>query len=368
MGLFDFKPKNKLGIDIGTSSIKVVELSKEGGHFKLENYGLFELESVDEAVSVSGVASGSKPAHLSDLDIAWGIREIIKRSKMNARDAVASIPSFSTFSTIITMPYLSEKDMAQSIQFEARKYVPLPINEVVLDWSIINIAANSQQPTTNNGQQSGSRPPTVEVFLVAVPKSEAQRYQVIARNAGVNLKALELENAALIRSLIGNDLAPVAIVNIGGRSTSILIVDNGFERVNRNYEMGGFEITKTIARSLNISLKRAEELKRSFGIKEADNNVIRQAMSSLIDMMAFETKKTIHTYEETSGAQIKKIILVGGLVNMPNLTDYFSQKLGYEVILGNPLARVIVPPGFEKLYSELKASFAIAIGLAMREL
>lgn len=362
MGLFDFKSKNKLGVDIGTSSIKVVELSKDGGRFKLENYGLFELESLDEAVAVPGLASGSRPAHLSDADIAWGIREVIRRSKMSARDAVASIPSFSTFSTIINMPYLSEKDMAQSIQFEARKYVPLPINEVVLDWSIISLAPNAIS------QQGGAKPPTVEVFLVAVPKAEAQRYQTIARNAGVNLKALELENAALIRSLVGNDLAPVAIVNIGGRSTSILIVDNGFEKVSRNYEVGGFEVTKSIARSLNVNLKRAEELKRSFGIKEVDNNVIRQAMSSLLDMMAFETKKTIHTYEEAKHIEIKKVILIGGLANMPNFANYFSQKLGFEVTLGGPLARVITPPGLEKLHPELNASFAIAVGLAMREI
>ena len=75
------------------------------------------------------------------------------------------------------------------------------------------------------------------------------------KTAGLNLRALELENAALIRSLIGNDLSPVAIVNIGGRSTSILIVDGGFERVSHNYEVGGFEITKSISRSLNVSLK-----------------------------------------------------------------------------------------------------------------
>ena len=380
------KPRSLLGIDIGTSSIKVVELSREGGRFKLENYGLFELESMEESVTTVGSMTGSRPAHLSDLDIAWGIKEVLKRSKISARDAVASIPTFTTFATIITMPYLSQKDMAQSIQFEARKYVPLPLNEVVLDWSIINIApsGNNQQPTSNvqsptfHNQQVGSGklgagssvngPPTVEVFLVAVPKVETGRYQFIAQNSGVNLRALELENSALIRSLVGNDLSPTAIVNIGGRSTSILIVDGGFERVSHNYEVGGFEVTKSISRSLNISLKRAEELKRSFGIKDVDNNVIQQSMSSLLDMMAFETKKTMHNYEDSRNVKIGKVILVGGLANMPNFINYFSQKLGSPVIAGNPLARVITPPGLEKLHPEISASFPIAIGLAMREI
>lgn len=370
MSFFNFKSKNKIGVDIGTASIKIAELSKDGGRFKLENYGFFELESIDEALNLAGSAGGSKVAQLSDQDLAWGIKEVLKRSKISARDAIASVPSFSTFATVISMPYLSEKDMAKTINFEARKYIPLPLDEVVIDWSIINVAANagSQLSPVDSQQGGGAKPPTVEVFLVAVPKQETERYKNIMKAAGLNLRALELENAALIRSLIGNDLSPVAIVNIGGRSTSILIVDGGFERMSHNYEIGGFEITKSISRSLNVSLKRAEELKRSFGIKEIDNNVIEQAMSSLIDMMAFETKKTIHNYEEVKKNKITKIILVGGLANMPNFPNYFGAKLGVPLVPGNSLARVILPDELNKLREELNSTFTIAIGLAMREI
>ncbi len=362
MGLFDFKPKSKLGVDIGTASIKLVELSKEGGRFKLENYGLFELESVDEAINVSGQTAKGKIVHLSDQDLAWGIKEVLKRSNIKARDAVASIPSFSTFSTIITLPYLSEKDIAKTIPFEARKYIPIPLNEVVLDWSIINVATPDEPAGPN------AKPPTVEVFIVAVPIDETERYKRIMTLAGLNLRALELENSALIRGLLGNDLSPVAIVNIGGRSTSILIVDNGFERVSHNYEVGGFEITKSISKALNVGLKRAEELKKSFGMKDADNNVILQAMSSLIDMMALETRKTIKNYEDLKQTKITKVILVGGLINMPNFSSYFGAKLVTPVILGNPLARIVLPADIDKLKDELSSTFAISIGLAMREI
>jgi len=369
LSFFNFKSKNKVGIDIGTSSIKIVELSKDGGRFKLENYGFFELESIEEALSVAGSLVKSHVARLSDNDLAWGIKEIFKRSKMSARDAVASLPSFSTFATTVTMPYLSEKDMAKTIGFEARKYVPLPLDDVVLDWSIINIAANGNpQPGDSGLQPVSAKPPTVEVFLVAVPKQETERYKSIMKNASLNLRALELENAALIRALVGNDLSSLAIINIGGRSTSILIVDTGFERVSHNYEIGGFEITRSISKSLNVSLKRAEELKRSFGLKDAENNVIHQAMSSLIDMMAFETKKTIHSYEELKKTKIGRVLLVGGLANMPNFADYFGAKLGMPLTLGNSLARVVIPKELEGLQGELNSTFAIAIGLAMREI
>ncbi len=367
MGFFSFKTKGRLGIDIGTASVKIVELSKESSRFKFENYGLFELGSVDETLTaVNGSVSALQP---SNQDMAWGIREVLKRSGIKARDVVASIPSFSTFSTIITMPYLSEKDMAKTIPFEARKYIPLPLDEVVLDWSIINISANaSMPPATSGSQQSGTKPPTVEVFLVAVHKQETERYKNIMKLAGLNLRALELENAALIRALLGNDLSPVAIVNIGGRSTSILVVDGGYERISHNYEVGGYEITKSISKSLAVSLERAEELKRSFGIKDVDNNVIQQAMSSLLDMMAFETKKTIHSYEELKNTKITKVILVGGLANMPNFANYFGAKLALPLAIGNPSARLIVPQGLNQIQPEINATFAIAIGLAMREI
>ena len=369
MGFFSFKSKSKIGVDIGTSSIKIVELSKESGRFKLENYGLFELESIDEAIKVSSQLAGDKPAQLSDKDLAWGVKEILKRTKISTRETVASIPSFSTFATIITIPYLSEEDLAKAIPFEARKYIPIPLSEVVLDWSIINVAqGKAGQPLPNGGRAPGAEPPTVEVFLVAVPKEEVTRYQSIMKNVGLNLRALELENSALIRALIGNDLSPTAIINIGGRSTSILIVDGGFERVSHNYEIGGFEITKSIAHSLGISLHRAEELKRSFGIKTTDNNAVREALSSLVDMMASETRKTIHNYEDQKGTKIAKVLLVGGLANMPNFAGYFGEKLGMAVSLGNSLARVIVPPGIIRLQAEINSTFAIAVGLAMREI
>ncbi len=358
MSLFGLGPKSKLGIDIGTASIKIVELSKESGRFKLENYGLFELASSDESVALTGQKRADKTFQLSDQDMAWGIKEVLKRSKISARETIASIPSFSTFSTIISMPYLSEKDIAKSIPFEARKYIPIPLSEVVLDWSIINVAKTGDV----------GRPPTVEIYMVAVPLQETERYQNIMKLAGLNLRALEIETSALIRSLIGNDLSPIAIVNIGGRSTSILIVDNGVERVSHNYEVGGFEITRSIARSLNINLQRAEELKKSFGMREAENNVILQAMSSLLDMMAFETKKTIHNYEDLKKTKITKLMLVGGLANMPNFAHYFGQQLDMEVSLGNSLARVVIPPALEGLKGELNSTFSIAIGLAMREI
>lgn len=351
MGFFSLDKKSRLGIDIGTASIKIVELSKEANRFTLLNYGMIE------------VAAEKNTSQPSNAGIISGIKAILETAQIKSKDVVASIPSFPTFATTITLPYLSEEEVAKAMPFEARKYIPVPLSEVQLDWAIVNVHKEKKEQIIP--KSSG---PTVDVFLVAVPKQEAARYQTIMKDAGLDLKALELENFALIRSLIGNDLSPIVIVNIGGRSTSILIVENGVQRASHDYEIGGFEITKSIARSLGITVERAEELKRSLGIRDAENNIVRQAMSSLIDLMVLEVTKTIQNYEDQQKSKIAKILLVGGLANMPDFQKYFGQKLGREVSLGNPLARVVIPPGVERLRSELNSTFVVAIGLAMREI
>lgn len=364
-----FKSKSKLGVDIGTSAIKVIELEKESGRFALKNYGLFELKGQSETdksnTSAIQSQSGQGILRLPDQEIIWGIKEVIKKSKIKATDAIASLPAFSTFSTIIEMPYLSEDELAKSLPFEARKYIPIPLSEVILDWSIIDVSGQNQPASASERK---SKPTTVQVFLAAVPKDETARYQRIMQGAGLNLKALELENTALIRALLGNDLSATAIVNIGGRSTSILIVDKGYERISHNYEVGGFEITRSIARSLNVSMEKADELKRKLGLNQNDENVVNQAMSSLVDMMVFEAKKTITNYESSKNQKIGRVLLVGGLANMPNFANYFKQKLGREVMIANSFARIVYPQGLSSIVQELANTFSVAAGLAMRDI
>lgn len=363
MGIFNlFGEKGKLGIDIGTAAIKIVELEKSGGRFVLKNYGLFELKGTD--VQSSGQGMDQSILKLPDQEIIWGLKELIKKSNIKSTDVVASIPSFSTFTTVIEMPYLSEQELAKALPFEARKYIPIPLNEVVLDWSIIDIS----NPATTGAPGSSPKPATVQVFLAAVPKDETEKYRRIMRGAGLNLKALELENTALTRALLGNDLSPTAIVNIGGRSTSIVIVNKGYERVSHNYEVGGFEITKSIARSLNVSIEKAEELKRKMGVNKADENIVNEAMISLIDMMVFETKKTITNYESARKQKIARVLLVGGLTNMPSFMGYFKQKLNMEVYGANAFARIIYPESLKPVIQELANTFSIATGLAMRDI
>jgi type IV pilus assembly protein PilM len=376
INIFNFKPKNIIGIDIGTSSIKMVELNKKGGRFNLENYGIFELKGSANNNNQNGPLGaylGHNILKLPDQEIVWGIKELLKRTGINSKTVIASIPSFSTFTTVIEMPYVSEEDLAKSISLEARKYVPIPMSEVVLDWSIIGIKSDKSQKVHDKDPINKERkipeangPTIVKIFLAAVSKNETTRYQNIMKEAGLKIAALELENSALIRGLLGNDLSPTAIVSIGGRSTSIMIVNKGYERLSHNYEIGGFEITKAISRSLSISLKRAEELKRQFGLKQTNENIVRESMVSLIDMMVFETKKTIVGYEESREDKISRIVLSGGMTSMPGFLDYFKKKIDRTVYLGNVFSRIVYDKDLAPAIPNLNNIFSVAVGLAMR--
>ncbi|KKT82498.1 MAG: hypothetical protein A3B99_03070 [Candidatus Yanofskybacteria bacterium RIFCSPHIGHO2_02_FULL_44_12b] len=369
MSLNPFRAKSKLGIDIGTSSIKIAELEKDGGRFTLLNYGIFELKNVrTDSTAENQMARDRGILKLPDEEIVWGIQEIIKKADMKSRDAVASIPAVSTFGTVIEMPYLSGEDLAKAIAFEAKKYIPIPIKDVVLDWSIIEVLNPGQITAGKDRIVKEQKPSTVEIFLAAVSREETQKYLNIMKSAGLTLRALELENAALIRGLIGNDLSPIAIVNIGGRSTSITIVNKGYERISHNYEIGGFEITKSIARSLSISLEKADELKMKFGMKEGDENVINESVASLIDMMAFETRKTLTNYEEAKNLTLSKVLLVGGVANIPYFLEYFKSKLGRDIVAGNPFSRVVYPQELSAVLPSIGNTLSVAIGLAMREI
>ena len=338
-----FGSKSILGVDLGTAGIKIAELSRPlGDRFDLKNYGILDLVAKDEA-----------SPKLDDQTLIAGLKELLARSRFSTKDSVASISSFLTFATVIELPYLSEKDLEKAIPFEARRYVPIPLQDVVLDWSIINVKQNADHPN-------------VEVFLAAVPKDEAERYKNIFLSAGLNLKALELENIALSRVLVGDEQSPLVIVNLGGRSTSIMVIEKGFERLSRNYELGGLELTKALSKALGISFERAEQMKKTSGLNDRSIS-LADALTPLIDLIVFETKKIVSNYEESRKTKIAKVILTGGQANMPGLREYFSAQLAKETIIGDPFRRISFNKSLEPVLRILSPTLAVSLGLGMRK-
>lgn len=343
MFLFRKKAKGSLGIDIGTSAIKLVELERKDKRHILRAYGIFlmneYLKDKDKRLN---------PALDSDAQLAEMIKKVIKEAEIKTRETRLSIPVYSSFSTLINLPAMPEKEISAAIPFEARKYIPIPISDVILDWTVV-----SDQTSASSG---------IQVLVVAVTKDFLSRHARIAKLAGLSIRVIEAETFSLARSLIGNDKSTILLIDAGASFINVSIIDSGYARVTRNLEIGGIEFTKEISRKMNISLEEAEEAKKAIR-----GNEIKEIGQSVLDAISAEIEKIIYHYYNKYNKKIEKYILVGGGASLPGLIDYFISRLGIEISVGDPFARVAYPPVLEPAIKELGPSLAVAVGLAMRD-
>lgn len=366
---FSRKVRRQLGIDVGTSSIKIVELEKEENYIKLANYGLVEdSDFFGEITNGSSIPSGLK---ISEGDVSALIKQLLEKARIKTNTAVMSIPIFSSFLTVMELPNLSKKELESAVPFEARSYIPVPLTEVVLDWIILphedsSLALKPEEATTGVTNRSEK----ITVLLIAVPKEVVSKYQRIAVGAGLKLSALESESFSLARSLAGGDQGSVMLIDMGARSSNLTILYKGFIFMSHSADLSGKEITKVIGHSLNVDTKRAEELKKSLGVAMvASDKGLAQVIGPFVDRLVNEIERMESIFSKKENKKIDKIILTGGTANMPGIPEYLSKKLGIMVAVGSPLNRVKYEPILEQtLRRDLGSNLAVSVGLAMRGL
>ncbi|MFH1866659.1 MAG: type IV pilus assembly protein PilM [Patescibacteria group bacterium] len=358
MSLFA-KKQSYLGIDLGTASIKVVELANVGGQARLVTYGFAELPVEEVKFDVHEKIERS----------AKTLEQICSRAKVTSRKAVAALPTFSVFSSVLTLPMMSEKEVGQALSYEAKKIVPLPLEEMILDWKILKEKKSAlQNPTVPSsfGREKGLR-----VLLTAAPKNLVKQYLDIFSQANLELLSLETEAFSLERSLLGPDPSLVLILDIGALTTDLVIVDDHIPVFNRSIDIGGVTVTKAISNSLNIDQTRAEQFKRDVGIvREGASstsgvpNTIKETISPIIN----EIKYSLSLYQSDSSRKIEKIIVAGGSAFLPNFSQYLEGIFNIKVIVGNPWNLISYPLELKGVLEEIGPRFATAIGLALREI
>lgn len=359
--MFEFlKGKSKcfVGVDFATSSIKVVELSYKDQHVHLENYGIVELDLLDQDEQRHGSTISSY-----DEKINSALKKLIEKMNLKGGSpAYVSIPGFSGLITIIELPDMQKEELSRAIQFEAHKYIPSSLDEIAMSWEVIEHIEAPKELAQNIGSQGGKR---IKVLLVAAPKKEIEHYDKLVLGANLHVSAIELETFSIARSLVGDDTGNFFIIDIGSRATNMILVEKGVVRVNRNIDAGGNEITTAISDIMSISRKRAEIF------KTADKDLINDKESALIipvlELIAGESKRILTTYKEKNkNVAIDGIFLSGGTARMKGLEEYFTRSLGVPVALGNPWRRVSFKDEAAPLVKELGTSFSVAIGLALR--
>lgn len=363
----------RLGIDIGTSAVKVVVLSPgdKPDFFKLENYGM--------VMSYAGISepAGAEAAarRLTDEEIVAMTKAVLAEMKLgkHQREAVLSIPVYASFITEVSLPRMPITELAAAITYEAKQYVPISISEVELDWQVIGGAEDLKTRKTDETDQPNpaaaaeKEEEKIQVLLAAVPKETVQRYEYIVKQIGLKLAAMEVETFSLVRSVVGPEKGVICLVDIGSRNTNITVVADGFVRINRSIDVGGGELTRVIAQSLGIQRERAEALKRRQGLlATGGEKEIVETMYPVLDKIMVELERVVNAFETREPRPIEKFFLVGGTSQLLGVSGYFEERLRLPICLGNPWARVAYPPELAPMLKELAPTFATALGLAMR--
>jgi len=341
-----------LGVDIGTTSIKIAEITKGGEWPKLVNYGILEsyghLERINSAIQTSSLKMAEK-------ETGALLKALVKKLKIGTKNAVASIPTFSAFITTLETPAMSEVDTTKAMQYQIQQYVPLPIEEVAIEWIKVG---------ERDDERGGKKQ---QILLILIPKEHLQRYQNVFKMAGLNLKFLEIESFSLARALIGDNAQTALIADIGALYTNLAVVSNGFLKYNVQTDFSGNTLTRAIASGLNINTRRAEEIKKQTGISggEGERELSTLAYPSL-DAIIGEITRTKNIYGKNYNGAVEKVILAGGGANMPGIGNYFGERIGLPTEIANPFTRINYPPDIEPLLKELGPLMSVAIGLALK--
>lgn len=380
------KKKSFLGVDIGTASIKIVQVTHDGRKNILDTFGYVDV--------ANDIIHDNTPDSKERLSKA--LKELKEKANVSTTQAIAALPTFAVFTSVINLPKLHQKELTSAIRWEAKKYIPLPLDEMVLDWKIVGGDTSELEKSKGKGGLSlfkkkaikekeqdiknmaegfdtskivSKKEENIRVLITAAPKSLVSKYIEIFRNAGLNLVSLETEAFALSRSLLGADNQLTMIVDIGSITTDICVIENRIPVLNRSIDVGGLTITKAITASLNVSQDRAEQFKRDFGLvlgeaKKGIPKTIEASLSPIIN----EIKYVFDLYRGQSSKGIEKILLAGGSAFLPNLPDYLLNLFNIPVYIGNPWSNLVFTDDLKPMLDQIGTRMAVAVGLAMRDI
>lgn len=342
--------KTVLGLDIGTTYIKFVELAHTGK-------GMYQLVSV--GLTPAPLKGMGSEAAIDQETLAITIKKLLKDGGVKTKTANIALPEAHVFTRIISVPPLSERELASAIKWEAEQYIPLPLEEVSMDFSIVG------QSQDKDGNKK------LDVLLVAAPKILIARYTKILEMCDIDMTALETEIIAASRALLpslATHPATVMVVNFGAKSTDLSILRSGTISFTRSVPTGGEHLTRALAQDLGFPTPQAEEYKKTYGLEKNQlEGKVYRSLIPLFSVIIEEMKRSITFFQNKfSDEVISTIIVSGGSAKLPGLISIVAQEVGIETIVGNPWTRVSIDrKKFNKLGDE-GVTFVVAVGLAMR--
>lgn len=369
--IFNKKSKSVLGIDIGSASIKVVQLRRAKGRAILETYGELSL----------GPYAGAEIGQATRLDapkLIEALNDVLKEAHTTTRSAAISIPMKSSMVSTIKMPEMSDKQLSEMVPIEARKYIPVPISEVTLDWfrvpSLDQDEAEARQDRQEQNESTNPHAPVsakqIEVLTVAIHNDVLNKYASIISGAQLEASFFEIEMFSTIRSVLQpGDNRPVMIFDMGSAATKMYIVERGILRDSHVINKGSQDITANISKSLGVSMEFAEKLKRNFGHNTDEQDLkIKEIVDLVITPILSETNAVLLNFQRKYNRDISKVVLVGGGSLLYGMIDRANEKLSIPAVAGEPFSKVAAPAFLDEVLKYNGMAFAPSIGLALRKL
>jgi len=346
--VFGKRKKQVVGCDIGSSAIKIVELKPlKNGEFQLLHAAMAELSP--EAIVDGAIMDSSL--------VVEALSRLVSENGIKNPNFGGSLSGHSVIIKKIQLPSMTEGELAESIQWEAEQYIPFDINDVNLDYVVLDSSAGD----------------TMDVLLVAVKKDRIADYTSVIVQAGrepvlVDVDVFSLQNAYEVNYPLEG--ATVALVNIGASVMNINVLHNGNSIFWRDVAFGGNQFTEAIQRELNLPREEAERLKLGERVGEHSLQQVMGVLNSVSEDLAAELQKTIDFFVATSSVdRLDRVVLSGGSASIVNLADVLKERFQVEVEVMNPFRSIRYSESdFDPEWINRHApSMAIAVGLAVRQ-
>jgi len=334
------------GLDIGTYSIKIVQLEKKRDGHRLVAFG-------------SGPSTGKGLLSESEADLtalATVIKKIHREAKIKTRHVVAALPQDQVFTRTVVTPKLSEEELRSALKWEAEQFIPIPLAEVTIAHQVV-------------GRVKEAKKEKQRVLLVAAPNRLIEKMTTVLEAADLTPISLETEIIAIARSLVPPNGGPVLVADLGARATDAAIVEKNLVTFVQSIGAAGETLTRAMETQLGLGASQAEAYKKAYG---ADPQKLEGRLLKVIEPVLAkiigEIEKTIQFFQSQSGKKVTRVILTGGTAALPDIASLLTKKLNLEIQVGDPFGQVIKGDLAGKVPSQGAFIFAVAAGLALKEL
>lgn len=343
--------KRSFGLDIGASTIKAVEIVQDKQGLKLN-------ACIISPTPPKGMLSESP---LDEEEMAQAIKKTVNDAGITGKRLNLALPENQVYTKVVEMPYLSDRELSSAIYWEAEQYIPIPLANVSLAWTVLK---KPLKPVPSE---------KMEVLMVGAPTLIVKKYQKVVEMAGFNINTLETEILSVVRSLssamsANATTSPTIIVSIGAVSTSLAIVIGSNLIFTYSMPIGGVAINRAISADFGFTHVQAEEYKRTYGITNSPlGQRIGRATFPIVSSILSEIKKAIVFYSQKyKDSKVEQIILSGGTAKLPGIDQFFAQNTGIPTVTANPW-KSLNSETLPKEILENGPDYSIAVGLALKD-